>query len=78
MFNGNAEPIRLTNLVTGVIMAGIAAVIMYLQTSDWKAAAISALTAVSGLVAASEVGRQKVVSPETLMRETGKTVSQLS
>lgn len=71
------EPIRLTNWITAVVTALIGAVVMYLQTNDWRASAIVALTAVGGLVTAGEVGREKVVSPLTLEQKTGMTLDQL-
>lgn len=78
MVSSETEPIRITNWITALILAILGAAIMYIQTSDWKAAALSALTAASGLVGAGEIARQKVVSPQTLELNTGKTVDQLS
>jgi uncharacterized membrane protein YjjP (DUF1212 family) len=75
--DSQTEPVRLTNWITAVITALIGAAIVYLQTNDWRASALAALAAVSGLVGAGEVARQQVVSPRTLELSTGKTLDQL-
>lgn len=72
-----SEPIRITNWITAVIGAFVGGAIMYLQTNDWRAAAIAVLTAAGPLVAAAEVARQKVVSPKTLEDKLNVTVAQL-
>lgn len=77
ILNAETEPIRVTSIVTGIVTAVIGAAVMYLQTSDWKSAAITALLAVGGIVTTAEAARGKVVSPATLERNTGKTIDQL-
>ena len=77
MFNSETEPLRLTSLVTSAIAAVIGGLVMYLQTSDWKAAAITVLLTVGGIVTTAESARGKVVSPATLERNTGKTIEDL-
>lgn len=78
ILNSESEPIRLTSFVTGLITAVIGALIMYLQTNDWKAAAITALVAISGILGTAEAARGKVVSPASLERNTGKTIDQMT
>jgi hypothetical protein len=73
----NSEPVRVTNWITAAVTAVIGAAIVYLQTNDWRAAALSALAAAAGLVGAGEVARQQVVSPRTLELNTGKKLDQL-
>jgi hypothetical protein len=76
--NMNNEPIVISNLVSQVIAALIAACLVYLTNSDWKSAGIAFLTAIAGVVGASAVSRSNVVSPETFRQETGKSIEQIS
>jgi hypothetical protein len=72
------EPIRLVNILMAIVVIVIDALVTYLRDLDAKSAAIVGLLAVSALLSSGEIGRRKVVSPDTLERVSGKTISEIS
>lgn len=75
------EPIRLSAVTASGIVAACNAVLFFLtkgEKTPVKTFLIATVTALLGLFAHSEYSRRKVVSEDSLLRATGKTVKDVT